>query len=303
VADQGSIISVSPVLPYATAFPLSGIFLTLGGGSITGYNLYLDSPNNGTVTGTVNPVVPGVVAHETSLTGNFVYGIASATDTLWLQAVNAQGASSNWVSASLNSLGAVVASNPTVDFGHSVPLSSIFAIFGSPTSYNGYLAGPNDGTVTGGAPVTPGVAVNGVTPTQFAAMHYNAGSSAGTDQLWLQAVNGSQMGTWKEAVLTDVKSGGSFAPTGTGAAANASTLVYTGETNQTFVDTAAIYNDTVIGFSDAAGDRIHLTTDTVRDALAHSTQVNGGADTLISLSDSSTILLKGITHIDSGFFA
>jgi len=59
----------------------------------------------------------------------------------------------------------------------------------------------------------------------------------------------------------------------------------------------------VIGFSDAAGDRIHLTTDTISDALAHSTQVNGGADTLISLSDSSTILLKGITHIDSGFFA
>jgi hypothetical protein len=70
VGDIGSIISVSPVLPYATAFPLSGIFLTFGGGSITGYNLYLDSPNNGTVTGAVNPVVPGVVAHETSLTGN-----------------------------------------------------------------------------------------------------------------------------------------------------------------------------------------------------------------------------------------
>jgi Ca2+-binding RTX toxin-like protein len=62
------------------------------------------------------------------------------------------------------------------------------------------------------------------------------------------------------------------------------------------------YADTVVGFDQATGDRIHLTTDTVANAVANSAQVNGGLDTLITLSDGSTILLKGVSHIDSTFF-
>jgi Ca2+-binding RTX toxin-like protein len=73
-----------------------------------------------------------------------------------------------------------------------------------------------------------------------------------------------------------------------------------GSTSFTFVDRANIYADTVVGFDQAAGDRIHLTgTDTV----ATTTLVNGGTDTLITLSDNSTILLKGITHVDNSFFS
>src|SRR5271170_5463962 len=71
-----------------------------------------------------------------------------------------------------------------------------------------------------------------------------------------------------------------------------------GTNNFTFADGSNIYADTVVGFDQAAGDRIHLTTDTVADALANSTQVNSGQDTLITLSDHSTILLKGVTHVD-----
>jgi hypothetical protein len=67
----------------------------------------------------------------------------------------------------------------------------------------------------------------------------------------------------------------------------------------TFVDGPNTYNDTIAGFSTSSFDKIHLTgTDTVTTAV----QVNGGADTLITLSDSSTILLKGVSHIDSSFF-
>ena len=79
--------------------------------------------------------------------------------------------------------------------------------------------------------------------------------------------------------------------------------------NETFVDGALTgsgntYSDTVVGFNQAAGDRIHLTgTDTTAFAIAHTTQVNGGQDTLIALNDASTILLKGVTHIDAGFFS
>jgi hypothetical protein len=70
-----------------------------------------------------------------------------------------------------------------------------------------------------------------------------------------------------------------------------------------FGDASGGYADTIVGFSQPAGDRIHLTTDTVTNALANSTLVNGGQDTLITLSDHSTILLKGITNINGSFFS
>ena len=72
--------------------------------------------------------------------------------------------------------------------------------------------------------------------------------------------------------------------------------------NFTFNDSAQLYADTITGFSQAAGDRIHLTTDTAANAVANAQLVDGGQDTLITLSDHSTILLKGVNHIDSSFF-
>lgn len=78
--------------------------------------------------------------------------------------------------------------------------------------------------------------------------------------------------------------------------------VTVGGTNFRFNDGPDQYLDTIVGFSQGAGDRIHLTTESVHDALANSKQVNHGQDTLITLKDGSTILLKGISHIDQGFF-
>jgi len=80
-------------------------------------------------------------------------------------------------------------------------------------------------------------------------------------------------------------------------------LVNLGGINQTFVDQPGTYQDTVVGFDKAGGDRIHLTTDTVSNAVANATPANGGADTQITLSDGSTILLKGVTHINGSFFS
>jgi Ca2+-binding RTX toxin-like protein len=73
--------------------------------------------------------------------------------------------------------------------------------------------------------------------------------------------------------------------------------------NALLLDQTGVYADTIANFSQPNGDRIHLTTDTVSNALAHSQQVNGGADTLITLSDNSTILLKGVSGINSSFFS
>jgi Ca2+-binding RTX toxin-like protein len=73
--------------------------------------------------------------------------------------------------------------------------------------------------------------------------------------------------------------------------------------NNTLLDSAGVSNDTVTGFNAAAGDRIHLTTDTAANAIAHTTQTNFGLDTVITLADGSTITLKFVSHIDLGFFA
>lgn len=75
--------------------------------------------------------------------------------------------------------------------------------------------------------------------------------------------------------------------------------IFTTGANFQFNDSANLYADTVTGFSEAAGDHIHLTGG---DTVANTQVVNSGQDTLITLSDNSTILLKGITSIDHGFF-
>jgi hypothetical protein len=69
----------------------------------------------------------------------------------------------------------------------------------------------------------------------------------------------------------------------------------------TIVDTPQVYHDTVVGFTEGS-DHVQLTTDTPAHAVS-SQQVNNGKDTLITLADGSTILFKGVNHIDSGFFA
>jgi hypothetical protein len=71
----------------------------------------------------------------------------------------------------------------------------------------------------------------------------------------------------------------------------------------TFREGSQFFADTIVGFDQPAGDRIQLTTESAHYAIAHSQQVNQGQDTLITLNDGSTILLKGISHINSGFFS
>ena len=83
---------------------------------------------------------------------------------------------------------------------------------------------------------------------------------------------------------------------------NSAGITVTGS-NFTFVDGPQVYSDTIVGFSEHAGDSIHLTTESPHDAIADSRQINSGHDTLITLDDGSTILLKGVSHIDKGFFS
>jgi Ca2+-binding RTX toxin-like protein len=71
--------------------------------------------------------------------------------------------------------------------------------------------------------------------------------------------------------------------------------------NHTLADNAAVYNDTVVGFDQAAGDTIKISG--TGHTVAHTAQVNGGQDTLITLSDNSTILLKYVNSVNNSIFS
>jgi hypothetical protein len=118
--------------------------------------------------------------------------------------------------------------------------------------------------------------------------------------IWNTDSNGNYLGNIIGAVSAtafDLLSGNQSA-TGSGNAL----IAFTGS-NDTFLDSPGVYNDTIVGFSQAQGDRIHLTTDTVANALMHTTLVDGGQDTMITLANTSTITLMGITHVDSTYFS
>lgn len=78
-----------------------------------------------------------------------------------------------------------------------------------------------------------------------------------------------------------------------------------GSTNATLIDNSgAIYSDTLTGFDNAVGDTIQLpNAAAVAFAVAHQQSMNGGTDTLVTLQDGSTILLKGVTSVNTGFFS
>lgn len=82
-----------------------------------------------------------------------------------------------------------------------------------------------------------------------------------------------------------------------GSGANA-TITLNG-TNMTLFDGASTYADTVVGFSHAVGDTINLSDS--GHTVASSGLVNGNQDTLITLNDGSTILLKGVTNVNGIF--
>jgi hypothetical protein len=89
---------------------------------------------------------------------------------------------------------------------------------------------------------------------------------------------------------------------GAGAGVNNGLVNLNGATNFTFTDGPNTYNDTVVGFSQSAGDTIHLTgSDTTAYALANASSQNGG--TLITLNDGSKIFLAGVGSVNPSFFS
>jgi Ca2+-binding RTX toxin-like protein len=88
---------------------------------------------------------------------------------------------------------------------------------------------------------------------------------------------------------------------GVNAGAGQNGLINLSGVNMTVADGPNQYSDTVVGFSQAAGDTIKLSGS--GHTVASTMLVNGNADTLITLNDGSTILLKGVTNVNGSFFS
>jgi hypothetical protein len=69
-------------------------------------------------------------------------------------------------------------------------------------------------------------------------------------------------------------------------------------------DTGVRGYDTVVGFSQSAGDRLSFANESAAaiDSVVGSAHTSNG-NTILTLPDGATVTLFGITHIDSSFFA
>jgi hypothetical protein len=203
LTDTGAVTANNQTVAYNQSVALSSLFTVAGGGSITSYNVWFNDAPDGSVTNNGAAIVTGQTVNVSSLANlNYVGGVAAGTDQLWVQAVTATG-NGNWVLATLTDPGAVTGNDPTVAYNQSVALSSLFTVAGggSITSYNVWLNASPDGSVTNnGAAIPAGQTVN---VSSLANLNYAGGVTAGTDQLWVQAVTATGKGNWALATLID----------------------------------------------------------------------------------------------------
>jgi hypothetical protein len=153
---------------------------------------------------------------------------------------------------------------------------------GSPNGTDQYTINGNLDTVSTGGSATDTVGVSG---------SFDLVNLAGTDSV--SVTNGSF-----DTVTAGAQTGANASTINLSSAVNTFTLAY--GPNK--------YTDTVVGFNASAGDTIHLnSTDgglaNINAIVGTQVSENGGLDTLITLADGSTILLKGVAHVDSSFFS
>ncbi|HEX3882036.1 MAG TPA: calcium-binding protein [Stellaceae bacterium] len=161
--------------------------------------------------------------------------------------------------------------------------------FNGGASHGTVLVSGNSDSITAGSGGADTITVFGNTNT------VSGGASPGAQIAVYGNTNNVLEGTANNAVT--VNGSGNTVTAGSATGTNQDTVNFTGSTDS-FVDGGKLFNDTVIGFDHASGDTIHLTSpDTV------STAVVTGSDTLLTLSDSSTILLKGVTNYSGGFLS
>jgi Ca2+-binding RTX toxin-like protein len=189
----------------------------------------------------------------------------------------------------------------TADSGHFVVGGGNNQNLAGPTGNDTIWGSGNGDTIAGG----PGSELKGVVGDND-----EVDGTTGNDTIWASG-NEETVNAGTGTDLIGASGNGNLINAGAGSdtiyssgsgdtvSGNGNALIEEGGGSFTFLDTSNVYNDTIVGFDQAAGDRIDLVGGHGESAQS----VNGGQDTLITLSDHSTILLKGITNLNSSFFS
>ena len=286
--------------------PIGNIFSVSGSG-VTRYQVWFSWPEqgfpaDGTVTNNGTPIALDQPVTVNSLSGLQFTGAATpGTDEMWLRAFN--GTWGQWALATLTDPGiappVVTATNQSVAANQSVPIGNIFSVSGSGvTRYQVWFSWPEqgfpaDGTVTNNG--TPIALDQPVTVNSLSGLQFTGAATPGTDEMWLRAFNGT-WDQWALATLTDQ------GVAGVAAVPVSSVAIHTGEVGGTLRASLSA-SDKLVGFDEGSADHGSLTIDPTNNALAHSSLVNGGQDTLITVGDTSTILQKGVSLVGGSFFS
>ena len=183
------VTTTNQTVAYGQSIPITDLFSVSGDG-ITKYQVWFSSPEEGapalgTVTDNGTPIALDQVVTVSSLSGLEYKGSATTgTDEMWLRAFD--GTWSGWGQANVTDPGAVSATNQTVGFDQSIPITDLFSVNGGGIAkYQIWFSSPE-----GGAPALGIVTDNGtpialdqvVTVSSLSGLEYTGSATAGTDE-------------------------------------------------------------------------------------------------------------------------
>jgi hypothetical protein len=307
----------------AQSVPITDIF-SVSGSDITEYQIWFSDPEQGapalgTVTDNGAAIALDRPVMVTSLSGLEYTGSATAgTDEIWLQAYNGS-TWTGWAQANITDPGtsALVASavtphSMTVANAQSVPITDIFSVSGSDiTEYQIWFSYPEQGAPALGTVTDNGATIaldRPVTITSLSGLEYTGSATAGTDEIWLQAYNGSIWTGWAQANITDpgaslIEAGATVELNGP----NSSSITFDGPTGALVLDHSSEFSGQIFNFT---GDGTLSTSDQIdlRDigygtgtTASYTGNVSGGTLTVSDAQhDSASISLSG-DYINSTF--
>ena len=212
ITDPGAVTATNQTVAYHQSIPITDLFSISNSSGITDYQIWFSDPQAGapalgTVTENGTPIALNQTVTVSSLSGLDYTGSATAgTDETWLRVFD--GTWSGWVEANITDPGAVTATNQTVAYHQSIPITDLFSISNSSgiTDYQIWFSDPQAGAPALGTVTENGTAIalnQTVTVSSLSGLDYTGSATAGTDETWLRVYDGTWSG-WVEANITDL---------------------------------------------------------------------------------------------------